>query len=340
MAELIKELSMLNGVSGNEDAVREYILGEICGRAEEITVDSMGNIIALKRGKRSDKKVMITANIDEIGFIVSEITETGYLKVEPVGKFDDRNIISKKVTVGGVKGIIGMKAIHLQKRSERESTVDVSDLFIDIGAKSKAKALEKVSLGTYAAFDSPFIETENRICGKALDRMGSACLIEAMDTPCEYDTYFVFSTQREVNARGARIASHRIRPDIALAVGTAETADMYGVKEKNICSRLGGGAIINTGDKNALKNAKLTEFIRQTAEKYGIKNQAYRNIEGTSVSGALQTYSAVAVGEVDIPCRYSHTPACMMDKNDIYAVTETVKMFIREIGGAANGIIE
>ena len=233
-----------------------------------------------------------------------------------------------------------MKAIHLQEKSERENTVSVSDLFIDIGAKSDKKAKDRVSLGDYAAFESPFIETENRICAKALDRIGSACLIEAMDEPCEYDTYFVFSTQREVSARGAKIAAHRIQPDIVLTVGTVESADMYGVQSDRVCAALGGGAVINSADQTSVKNAAVTEFIRKTAKEHGVKIQEYHGFSGTPLSGAVQSYEPTAVGEIDIPCRYSHTPVCMMDKRDIYAAAEAVRLFIREIGGAANGIIK
>lgn len=341
MAELIKDLCTLNGVSGNEDAARKYVLTAIADKADEITVDTIGNVIALKKGKSSDYKIMIISNIDEIGFIVSGITDKGYLKVEAVGRFDDRNIISKKVTVGnGVKGIIGMKAIHLQERKERESTVSVSDLFIDIGAKSEKEAKKLVSLGDYVAFDSPYIETENRISAKALDRVGSACLIEAMDEPCEYDAYFVFSTQREVSARGAKISAHRIQPDIALAVGTVESADMYGVKSDKRCAVLGGGAVINTANQTSLKNATVTEFLKEITQKSNVKIGEYHGFSGTPVSGAVQSYAPAAVAEIDIPCRYSHTPVVMADKRDIASATEAIKLFIREIGGAANGIVK
>lgn len=341
MAELIKNLCVLNGVGGNEDEVRKYILGAIDGKADEVTVDTIGNVIALKKGKCSDFKIMIISNIDEIGFIVSEITDKGYLKVEAVGRFDDRNIISKKVTVGnGIKGIIGMKAIHLQERKERESTVSVSDLFIDIGAKSDKEAKKLVGLGDYVAFASPYIETENRICAKALDRVGSACLIKAMDEECEYDTYFVFSTQREVSARGAKTAAHRIQPDIVLAVGTVESADMYGVNDDKRCAVLGGGAVINTANQTALKNASVTGFLKEITQNHGVNTGEYHGFSGTAISGAVQSYSPAAVGEIDIPCRYSHTPVCMADKRDIASATEAVKLFIKEIGGAANGIIK
>lgn len=342
MAELIKELSLINGVSGDESRIRKYIIDKIRDKADEITVDTIGNVIALKKGKKSDRKIMVVTNMDECGFIVSGITDKGYLKIKTVGSIDNRVIISKKVLVGeDVKGIIGMKAIHLQKRSERESTVPVSDLFVDIGASSKKNAEKKVSLGDYVTFDSPFYETDEAIFGKALDRMGCACVYDAMDCECEYDVYYVFSAQREVYARGAAVAAHRIKPDVVICVDTLESADMHGVKSENITARLGGGAVINTADKSVITNNKLSEKISDLSENIGIKVQLRNDTNGKSMSGAAQTAAdGAAVCGVSIPCRYSHTPLCMMNKKDIKAATELLCAVVEKIGEITDGIIK
>lgn len=342
MAQLIKELSLLNGVSGNEDNVRKYIIEKIKAKTDDIAVDSIGNVIALKKGRKSGKKIMIITNTDEVGFIVSGVTDKGYLKIKSVGNIDSRVIISKKVVVGnGIKGIIGMKAIHLQKRSERESTVDVSDLFVDIGASSKENALKKVNLGDYVTFDTEFIETGDIVRGKALDRMGCACLIEAMDEDCVYDTYFVFSAQKETGARGARVAAHRIQPNIVFTVGTVESADMYGTDEKNIAARLGYGSAADMADKVSIKDNALMKKIKTLAKENGIKIQDKHSIEGTSVSGAAQTSAGGAVvGGICIPCRYSHMTVCMMNKKDIDSASDLLKLFLGKIGDIADGIIE
>lgn len=333
MAELMKELSTVNGVSGNEDKVRKLITEKISDKADEIIVDALGNVIALKKGKKSGKKIMFITNMDETGFIVSEITDKGYLKIKSVGKTDDRVIISKKVVIGdGEKGIIGMKAIHLQKKSERESTVDVEDLFVDIGASSKKDAEKRVSLGDYIAFDSEFYDIGKRIRGKALDRMGCVCLINAMDTECEYDTYFVFSAQRETGARGAAAAAHRIRPDLAVVVTTEESADMYGVSSEEKAAALGGGVIIDTADKYSVKDAELVSRVRKAAENAGGYQNGGKN-RGITLVNAVQTAAeGCAAVSIGIPCRYSHTPMCMMDKRDIEEASALTARILEELG--------
>lgn len=212
MVELLKKLSQANGVSGDETTVRDIIIDEIKNHVDDINIDSMGNIIALKRGDDSSKTIAVTANMDEPGFIVSDITDSGYIKFKAVGEIDPRKIISKKVVIGKdkVKGVIGMKAIHLQTKSERENVVKASKLFIDIGAVSKKEAKKCVSLGDYITFDTSFTEIEDRFKGKALDR-SSVCtaLINALKSKHQYDLCACFLAQHEVGARGADIVTHR-----------------------------------------------------------------------------------------------------------------------------------
>lgn len=342
MAESLRMLSELTGVSGNENKIREYILEKINSKADDITVDSIGNIIALKKGKKSGRKIMVITNMDEAGFIVSGVTDSGYLKIKNVGNIDPRVIISKKVVIGkdNIKGIIGMKAIHLQKASERENTVDIADIFVDIGASSKKNALTKVKLGDYVTFDTEYKESDDVIFGKALDRMGCACVIDAMDNECVCDTYFVFSAQKETGARGARVAAHRINPDISLTVGVVESSDMYGVDEKNVTARIGEGAVMDTMDKVSIKNALLMQKIKDHAKENSIKIQEKHSFLGMSIGGAAQTSAEGAVmGGICIPCRYSHTPVCMMNKNDITAASDILKLFLEKIGDIENGII-
>ncbi len=149
MAELLKKMSEINAVSGNENDIRNLIIAEIKDNVDDITVDTMGNVIAYKKGSDSGKKIAVAVNMDEPGFIISGVTEKGYLKFKAVGNIDPRKIISKKVVIGAdkIKGVIGMKAIHLQTKSERENVVAASKLFIDIGAKDKEDA-EKNTLNS------------------------------------------------------------------------------------------------------------------------------------------------------------------------------------------------
>lgn len=329
----ILALSEINGVSGNETAVRRYLLDEIKELADDITVDSMGNIIVLKRGKSSDKTLAVTVNMDEPGFIISEITDKGYLKFKSVGNIDPRKIISKKVVVGGdVKGIIGMKAIHLQTRTERENTVEVKKLFIDIGAKDKKEAEKHVKIGDYGTFLTEAKLVGDNIKGKALDRSGPcAALFNALKNEYPYDMYACFLTQREVGARGAKIVTHRINADAVLTVSTSDTTDMYGKAHGGAC--LGGGVIVNYADKTAIADKRLTDFMADKAKKTGITTQNKVLKPFASDAGAMQ-YNALPVKclSAAIPCRYSHSPVSIMSVKDIQSATEYIQLFLNKIG--------
>lgn len=307
MACLLELLSNENGVSGNENKIRDIIINEITQYADKIKIDTMGNVIAFKQG-RTDKRVMITAHMDEPGFIVSEITDSGYLKIKTVGTIDPRVIVSKRVRIGDtkVKGVIGMKAIHLQKKAERENTVSVSDLFVDIGAKNKADALKSVQTGDFIAFDTEFKDLGANIKGKALDsRMGCACLIELLKCEFEYDIYAVFAVQSEIEGRGALVAAYDIAPDATIVISTVEAADMFGTKPHERAAILGNGVIMSSTADNPLS---------------------------PDAKAILTAGRGTSIVNIAIPCRYSHTPVCMVSKSDIGDALERITSILRNGG--------
>lgn len=345
MAIALDRLSELNAVSGFEGEAREYLIPILKEKCDNIEVDSMGNIICFKRGVSNKHTVLIGTNIDEVGFIVSNITDTGFIKFKAVGVTDPRTLISKTVTIGKerVKGVIGMKAIHLQKREERESAVKVSDLYIDIGETKKKDAEKRVQLGDMIAFDTKFSEIGDIIKGKALDRFGITAVISAMDEKPAYDTYYVFSTQREipcaVMGRGMRIAAFRIKPDYALIVNTINSDDFYG--SKSVAAKLGEGVAIEYMDRGSISNTVFLNKIANLAKKNSILVQDKTASLGTSVTGAVNTASCGAVtASIAIPCRYSHTPVSYMNINDINAAGELCAVFARESDVIINEFIE
>lgn len=302
MACLLETLCNENGVSGNEHKIRDIIKQEIADYADDIKVDTMGNLIAVKHGK-SERKIMLVAHMDEPGYIVSGITDTGYIKFSAVGKIDPRTIVSKRVLIGEnkINGVIGMKAIHLQKKEERENVVKVSDLFIDIGAKDKKDAQKQVHLGDFIAFDTEFREIGGCVKGKALDaRISCVCLIEALKQRYDCTVYAVFAVQNEIDGRGAGAAAYDINADTAIIIDTVESADMFGVKPHEKKAVLGGGAVV---EKSAFKTADAV---------------------------AVQTACAgIKVIRVSVPCRYSHTPVCMASKSDIKSASELIDLFVK-----------
>ena len=179
----IKEYTKINSVSGNENKIRNRILEDIKPYADKITVHSMGNIIAFKKGSiPNNKKIIISAHMDEVGFIISDITDDGFLKFKEVGGIDPRILLSQRLVIGEkeINGVIGIKAVHLVSPEERTRVVKANEMYIDIGASSKEEAEKYVTKGDYAAFDSEYAELGGDVIkAKALDdRIGCAIMAE------------------------------------------------------------------------------------------------------------------------------------------------------------------
>lgn len=331
----IKELTNLSGVSGNENEVRDFIITKISKYADSITVDSIGNVIAIKKGD-SSKKVMLSAHMDEVGFIISEITEKGYLKFKTVGGIDTRTILAKRLVIGKNKvfGVIGMKAVHLQKKSEREEIPSVKDLFIDIGAKDKESAEKLVKLGDYATFETEFEQLgKDTVKAKAIDdRAGCAVLIELIKAPVKYDTYFCFTTQEEVGLRGARLAASRIKPDIAFIVEATSCSDIYGFEPYESVTKLGGGAAVTFMDIGTIINDELRKKIFSIAKTAQIPVQYKCSTAGGNDAGRVHlTADGIKTASVSVPCRYLHSAASVASITDINAVYDLVKLLLERI---------
>ncbi len=333
---LLETLCNENGVSGSEGAVRNIILDYIRPYADEITVDTMGNIIALKKGASDAKRVMIAAHMDEVGFIISGITDDGYLKFKTVGGIDTRVIISKRVRIDAEKipGVIGMKAIHVQKKSEREEIPEVKSLYIDIGAKDAADAKKHVKFGDYAAFDTKFADFgAGKIKAKAIDdRAGCAIMTELIKSPVKYDTYFCFTVQEEVGLRGAGIAAYRVKPDIALVLESTTCSDVYKTEPHEHVTTLGGGAAVTAADRRTIVPAKLSAWLYDEGKKAGIPVQYKRAAAGGNDAGIIHlTRGGCPTAAVSIPARYIHSPVSIADTGDIDAVMKLARMFLDRI---------
>ena len=217
---LLKRLTEAAGVSGNEKEVRDIIIEEIKDHVDELIVDRLGNVIAYKKGKEDSKKLMITAHMDEVGLMITDIDNEGLLKFTTVGGIDKRILVSKPVLIGKNKilGVIGAKPIHLQKRDEWQKALNIDQLYIDIGAKNKEEAERLVNIGDYVSFDSQYIEFgDDLIKAKALDnRVGCSLLIELIKETKDIGFYGVFTVMEEIGLVGAGPAAYRVDPDISI----------------------------------------------------------------------------------------------------------------------------
>jgi len=334
MQGMIEELSNLMGVSGAEKDVRNYILEQIKPYATDITVDTMGNVIAFKKGKAGYQTIMVSAHMDEVGFIITDITDKGYLKFATVGGIDPKILVSKRVKVGKDKndGVIGIKAIHLQSKEEKSGKVSLKNLYIDIGCSKKEEAEKKASIGDYAGFAPRYMTLGNNIVSKALDdRIGCALLIELMKDTYDPDVYFCFTVQEEVGLRGAKVATHRIKPDFTIAVETTTCNDVADAKEHEFSTIYGAGAVLTLMDRSSMSDAKMITNLYKKAKSLGIPVQYKTLAKGGNDTGAMQTAAGGAKSvSLSIACKYIHSPVCMANKEDIHSLYSTVKLCIKE----------
>lgn len=324
MFDIIKELCAIDGISGREHAVADKIEKLIKPYATTITKDNLGNIIAFKEGKKTPKnKVMISAHMDEVGLIITDICEDGTLKFSRVGGINPKVIIGRRVRIGEIFGVIGAKPIHKLKEDERCAAPDADSLSIDIGALSKSEAEAVVSLGDMAAFCCEYEDLGNEsIVAKALDdRIGCAAMIDIMKQGILYDTYFTFVVQEEVGLRGAKVASYTVNPDIAIILETTASGDVAGVEGANRVAVVGGGAVVSYMDRSTIYDKGLYDMAFSVAKENSIPCQTKTKVAGGNDAGAIHvSRGGVRVAAISVPSKYIHSPSSVVNKQDVLAV--------------------
>lgn len=336
--ELLKRLSEAAGVPGREEAVRKIVIQELEGLADDIRTDILGNVIALRKGQ-GKPKVMLAAHMDEIGFLVSHIDEkTGFLKIDPLGGFDPRVLLAKRVVVhaesGDLVGAIGSKPVHLLTEEEKGKAVEIKDMFVDLGLPAE-EVKRRVQIGDFVTLRQDFVEMGELVSGKALDdRVGIYVMIEALRKLKHHqaDIYAVATTQEEVGIRGARVSSYGISPDIGIALDVTIAADVPGAQDAEQITRLGKGVAIKIKDLASISNPKLVRRLRQIAEERQIPYQLEILPRGGTDAGALQlTKEGVAAATLSIPTRYLHSVVECAHKQDIQSAIDLLAAFLEEV---------
>ncbi len=317
MIDLIKKLTFADSVSGNEKNISQIIIDEIKDYAQ-IKTDALGNIIAFKKGKKTSKnKVMIDAHTDEVGLIITGVTDDGFLRFSVVGGIQSSALMFKKVMIEGkTVGVIGSKPVHLCSSEEKETPVKVDSLYIDIGASTKEEALKAVHLGDTATFISEFVLMGNEtVKAKALDdRVGCAVLISMIKNYDEYDFYATFTVQEEVGCRGARTAAFSVSPDFAICLEATTAADISGVADEDKVCVLGQGPAVSFMDKATIYDRLLYD----EALSLDGKKQTKAAVSGGNNSGAVHlSKEGVRTIALSVPCRYIHTGSCVCNISDI-----------------------
>lgn len=325
MFNTLKQLTQLNGISGRENAVSDYICKKLDEYNCEYIIDNLGNVIALLHGEKTpEQKIMVSAHMDEVGFICTDITDDGFLRIAPVGGIDPRVVLSRAVTVNNLPGVIGTKAIHMQSDDEKNSSVKFDDMLVDIGAKDKQDTENFVSLGDEIYFKCEYVEYgDNQITAKALDdRIGCAILLElAKNKNLKYDITLLFAVQEEVGMRGANAAVQTIKPDIAFVIEATTAADIEGVEtHKRVCE-LSKGAVVGFMDKSTIYNKELYDLAFKTAKENNILCQTKSVIAGGNDAGIIhKSCGGVKTLAISVPSRYIHSPACTVKKQDVESV--------------------
>ena len=346
---LIRALSVAFGPSGCEDAVRDVIMEQIQGDCDAYTEDKAGNLIAVIRGRGLDynpenpRRIMLSAHMDEVGFMIREITEEGYLKFGVIGGMDPRVLCGRHVIVGDKRklhGVIASKAIHLQTPEERSKATPVRSMYIDIGAKDREDAKKYVSVGDYAVFDSDFEIFGKDGCmmkGKALDdRAGCAMLIETMRNlhrePCNlpFDVCFAFTCCEEVGISGANVAAFGIKPDTAIVLEATAVNDLPGAG-RNAVSKQGEGGTLTLCDRGTIYDMGFIDFARRTAEQKELKCQIKQAMTGGTDAAHIQrSMTGVRVLGLSLPTRYIHSASNVARYEDFEQVRDLVVAMLRE----------
>ncbi len=317
---MLNKFTSAFGVSGFENEIRDIIIEHNKNKCTSYEIDNMGNVIFYKKGINSyHNKIMLTAHMDEVGFIISGITEEGALKFKTVGGIDTRIIQNTKVIIGEnrINGVIGAKPAHMSKEYQ---PVKVNELVIDIGCKSKLEAESIINIGDYAMFNSIYTEFgDGLVKAKALDdRVGCYILSRLMDNQYPNDVYFVFTVQEEVGCRGASIVAERIKPDYTLVVEGTTCSDVPHCTQYNYSTVLRDGVALSMLDNGSYSDRELTKFLYDTAVNNNVPVQYKRVTSGGNDANVLQVSgNGYKVAALSVPCRYIHSPVSVASFNDI-----------------------
>lgn len=324
MFELVKKLTQTFGVSGNEESIRELIASEIKSYVDEIKVDTLGNLIAIKKG--SGKKIMVASHMDEIGVIVIHIDKNGFLRFSTIGGVYTFHSICQRVRFkNGVTGII----FYEEKISDIKN-LKLENLYIDIGAKNKEEAEKKIQIGDVACFVGETIQEGDMIISKALDdRSGCAVAIKALQQMCQTknELYFVFTVQEELGLRGAKTAAFQIEADMAIAIDVTKTGDTPESKVMEV--RCGHGPAIKLKDRSIICHKDVIGLLENSAKRLQLPYQFEILETGGSDVGAIHlSVGGVASGAISIPCRNVHSTIEMVNINDL---NNAIKLLIESV---------
>ena len=336
-SKLLAEICEAPGAPGFEQKIREIVLREVTPLVDHVYTDNMGNVTTIKKGKKN-KKVMIGAHMDEIGFITTHIDENGFLRFHTLGGFDPKTLTAQRVIIHGKKdiiGVMGSKPIHVMTTNERNKAPKTTDFFIDTGM-SREEVEKYIEVGNPITRERKLIEMGNCVNCKSIDnRVSVFVLIEMLRKLKKppYDVYAVFTVQEEVGIRGANVATQEVRPDFGFGLDTTIAYDVPGAAPHEKITQLGKGAAIKVMDSSTICDYRMVKFMKEVAKKHKVNYQLEILTGGGTDTAGIQRFTpgGSIAGAVSIPTRHIHQAIEMADKTDIKNAINLLYYSIKEI---------
>jgi endoglucanase len=345
--QMLKDLTDAKGIPGNEREPREVMKQYITPFADEVTTDGLGSLIAKKVGNADGPKIMVAGHLDEVGFMVTQIDDKGFIRFQTVGGWWSQVMLAQRVTIvtrkGDVTGVIGSKPPHILSPEARKKPVEIKDMFIDIGASSREEVVEwGVKPGDMVVpyFEFTVMNNEKMLLAKAWDnRIGCAIAIDVLKQLKGENhpnvVYGVGTVQEEVGLRGARTSAQTIEPDIAFGVDVGIAGDTPGVSDKEAQGKMGDGPQIILYDASMVSHKGLRDFVTDLADELKIPYQYDAIAGGGTDSGAIHlTHKGVPALSITIATRYIHSHAAMLHRDDyenaVKLIVEVIKRLDRE----------
>ena len=348
--ELLKKLCEIYAPTGCEERVAAFVREQTEGLCEYLP-DRIGNLICLVKGggdgynAEKPVKIMVSAHMDEVGFMIKSIDGDGYIKFQTVGGIDSKVLSGRSIVLFSdehtVKGVIASKAIHSLSLAERKEALDADKLYMDIGAKSEDEVKELVNVGDYGTFDSDFVlfgENEKMMKSKAIDdRLGCAVMIELMRELKEsgktlpYDIYFAFTTREEIGNSGALCAAESIAPNYSIVLESTAVADIAGVPDNSCVAKLGEGGAISLMDLSTIYDRGFVDLALDLAKEGGIKAQIKKYVSGGNDAGHIhKSLGGVKTLAISAPTRYLHSACCVASVDDYFSIKALVSALLEK----------
>ena len=333
LMDLIERLSLAFGPSGCEGAVEKLIRQELEDLSLELSTDRMGNFTAHIPGPEGAPRVLLSAHMDEVGFMITEIEEKGFLRFSNLGGIDPLVLCGRAVVIGDeqkrVRGVISAKGIHFQDADERKKMPEPKDMYIDIGVNSKEEAEQFVALGDFGTFDTSFLcfgKDQAYFSGKAIDdRAGCALLIEVLRAVAgkslPIDLYVAFTVREEIGISGATVVANRIAPDVAIVIESTAMADLPNVDAARRVADMGKGGVLSLLDRGTIYDRDLIALALDVGKNREIPVQVKRYVSGGNDAAHIQrTGVGVRCMALSLPTRYLHAPVSVAKKSDAKAM--------------------